>query len=134
MPDAHARVGSRAHSTSVRWEGIACTYGMPIGPTGYLVAEEPANVLLQRYPTGRVMGIVCFLWGIVVMCVHSIMNLHVAIPSHKEQEHSCVQIFRRRSRESHNSRCLGGLRNVGAFPTLPQIILTTSTADPVWGL
>ncbi|KAL1668979.1 major facilitator superfamily domain-containing protein [Schizophyllum commune] len=34
---------------------------------GYLVAEEPANVLLQRYPTGRVMGIVCFLWGIVVM-------------------------------------------------------------------
>ncbi|KAL1745032.1 major facilitator superfamily domain-containing protein [Schizophyllum fasciatum] len=34
---------------------------------GYLVAEEPANVLLQRYPTGKVMGIVCFLWGIVVM-------------------------------------------------------------------
>ncbi|TRM69115.1 major facilitator superfamily domain-containing protein [Schizophyllum amplum] len=34
---------------------------------GYLVAEEPANILLQRYPTGKVMGIVCFLWGIVVI-------------------------------------------------------------------
>lgn len=34
---------------------------------GYLVAAEPANWLLQRYPTGRVMGAVCFFWGIVVM-------------------------------------------------------------------
>ncbi|KAJ7073110.1 major facilitator superfamily domain-containing protein [Mycena amicta] len=34
---------------------------------GYLVAAEPMTWMLQRYPTGRVLGIICFLWGIVVM-------------------------------------------------------------------
>jgi len=34
---------------------------------GYLVSAEPTTWLLQRYSTGRVMGAVCFLWGIVVM-------------------------------------------------------------------
>ncbi|KAK7691754.1 hypothetical protein QCA50_005155 [Cerrena zonata] len=34
---------------------------------GYLVSAEPSTWLLQRYPTGKVMGIVCFFWGIVVM-------------------------------------------------------------------
>ncbi|KZV60865.1 MFS general substrate transporter [Peniophora sp. CONT] len=34
---------------------------------GYLVFAEPATWLLQRYPTGKVMGSFVFLWGIVVM-------------------------------------------------------------------
>ncbi|KAJ7648779.1 MFS general substrate transporter [Mycena polygramma] len=34
---------------------------------GYLVSAEPMTWLLQRYPTGRVLGVICFLWGIVVM-------------------------------------------------------------------
>ncbi|KAJ7131167.1 MFS general substrate transporter [Mycena epipterygia] len=34
---------------------------------GYLVSAEPMTWMLQRYPTGRVLGIICFLWGIVVM-------------------------------------------------------------------
>ncbi|KAJ7197770.1 major facilitator superfamily domain-containing protein [Mycena pura] len=34
---------------------------------GYLVSAEPMTWMLQRYPTGRVLGAICFLWGIVVM-------------------------------------------------------------------
>ncbi|KAJ7267787.1 major facilitator superfamily domain-containing protein [Mycena rebaudengoi] len=34
---------------------------------GYLVSAEPMTWMLQRYPTGRVLGVICFLWGIVVM-------------------------------------------------------------------
>ncbi|KAJ6548663.1 MFS general substrate transporter [Mycena capillaripes] len=34
---------------------------------GYLVSAEPMTWMLQRYPTGRVLGGICFLWGIVVM-------------------------------------------------------------------
>ncbi|KAF7297521.1 MFS general substrate transporter [Mycena indigotica] len=34
---------------------------------GYLLAAEPMTWMLQRYPTGRVLGGICFLWGIVVM-------------------------------------------------------------------
>ncbi|KAJ7181206.1 major facilitator superfamily domain-containing protein [Mycena filopes] len=34
---------------------------------GYLVSAEPMTWMLQRYPTGRVLGIICFLWGIVVI-------------------------------------------------------------------
>ncbi|KAJ7669671.1 major facilitator superfamily domain-containing protein [Mycena rosella] len=34
---------------------------------GYLISAEPMTWMLQRYPTGRVLGIICFLWGIVVM-------------------------------------------------------------------
>ncbi|VDC05871.1 unnamed protein product [Peniophora sp. CBMAI 1063] len=34
---------------------------------GYLVFAEPATWLLQRYPTGKVMGSFVFIWGIVVM-------------------------------------------------------------------
>ncbi|KAJ7167242.1 major facilitator superfamily domain-containing protein [Mycena crocata] len=34
---------------------------------GYLVSAEPMTWMLQRYPTGRVLGTICFLWGIVVM-------------------------------------------------------------------
>ncbi|KAJ6494230.1 MFS general substrate transporter [Mycena sanguinolenta] len=34
---------------------------------GYLVSAEPMAWLLQRYPTGRVLGTICFFWGIVVM-------------------------------------------------------------------
>ncbi|KAF8193860.1 MFS general substrate transporter [Mycena galopus ATCC 62051] len=33
---------------------------------GYLVSAEPMAWMLQRYPTGRVLGMICFLWGIVV--------------------------------------------------------------------
>ncbi|KAF7311323.1 MFS general substrate transporter [Mycena kentingensis (nom. inval.)] len=39
---------------------------------GYLIAAEPVTWMLQRYPTGRVLGIVCFFWGIVVMDVSSV--------------------------------------------------------------
>ncbi|KAJ7204233.1 major facilitator superfamily domain-containing protein [Mycena rebaudengoi] len=34
---------------------------------GYLVSAEPMTWMLQRYPTGRVLGVICFLWGIVVI-------------------------------------------------------------------
>ncbi|KAJ7197771.1 major facilitator superfamily domain-containing protein, partial [Mycena pura] len=34
---------------------------------GYLVSAEPMTWMLQRYPTGRVLGTICFLWGIVVI-------------------------------------------------------------------
>ncbi|KAJ7358609.1 major facilitator superfamily domain-containing protein [Mycena albidolilacea] len=34
---------------------------------GYLVSAEPMTWMLQRYPTGRVLGMICFFWGIVVM-------------------------------------------------------------------
>ncbi|KAF5356616.1 hypothetical protein D9758_008204 [Tetrapyrgos nigripes] len=34
---------------------------------GYLVATEPAAWVLQRFHTGRVMGLMSFFWGIVVM-------------------------------------------------------------------
>ncbi|THU89913.1 MFS general substrate transporter [Dendrothele bispora CBS 962.96] len=34
---------------------------------GYLVSTEPAAWVLQRFHTGRVMGMMGFLWGIVVM-------------------------------------------------------------------
>ncbi|KAJ7097131.1 major facilitator superfamily domain-containing protein [Mycena belliarum] len=34
---------------------------------GYLVSAEPMAWMLQRYPTGRVLGLICFLWGIIVM-------------------------------------------------------------------
>jgi hypothetical protein len=37
---------------------------------GYLFATEPAAWILQRFHTGRVMGITSFIWGIVVMFVH----------------------------------------------------------------
>jgi hypothetical protein len=37
--------------------------------TGYLVSAEPMTWMLQRYPTGRVLGMICFFWGIVVMYV-----------------------------------------------------------------
>ncbi|KAK7024758.1 major facilitator superfamily domain-containing protein [Favolaschia claudopus] len=32
---------------------------------GYLVSAEPMTWMLQRYPTGPVLGVICFLWGIV---------------------------------------------------------------------
>ncbi|ORY33062.1 major facilitator superfamily domain-containing protein [Naematelia encephala] len=32
---------------------------------GYLICAWPANLALQKYPTGKVMGIVTFFWGIV---------------------------------------------------------------------
>ncbi|WWD21335.1 hypothetical protein CI109_105819 [Kwoniella shandongensis] len=41
---------------------------------GYLVFAWPANVLLQKYPTGRVMGTVCFFWGIVCTCTAACHN------------------------------------------------------------
>lgn len=31
----------------------------------YLLSAWPASILLQKYPTGKVMGVVCFFWGIV---------------------------------------------------------------------
>ncbi|WRT69127.1 uncharacterized protein IL334_006111 [Kwoniella shivajii] len=32
---------------------------------GYLVSAWPGNILLQKYNTGRVMGTICFFWGII---------------------------------------------------------------------
>ncbi|KAH8813415.1 MFS general substrate transporter [Flagelloscypha sp. PMI_526] len=34
---------------------------------GYLIFAEPATWLLQRFHTGKVLGVVVFIWGIVVM-------------------------------------------------------------------
>lgn len=35
----------------------------------YLVCEAPGNWLLQRFHTGRFLGVVMVLWGIVVLCI-----------------------------------------------------------------
>ncbi|WVQ81140.1 hypothetical protein IAT38_003262 [Cryptococcus sp. DSM 104549] len=41
---------------------------------GYLVAAWPSNVLLQKYSTGKVMGAVAFIWGIVCACTAACHN------------------------------------------------------------
>ncbi|KAK8844009.1 hypothetical protein IAR55_006802 [Kwoniella newhampshirensis] len=41
---------------------------------GYLVFAWPGNILLQKYPTGKVMGSIVFLWGIVCACTAACHN------------------------------------------------------------
>ncbi|THW02660.1 hypothetical protein D6D24_10772 [Aureobasidium pullulans] len=36
--------------------------------TGYVVAEWPQGVLLQRFPVSKVLGFNIFLWGIILCC------------------------------------------------------------------
>ncbi|CAD6574935.1 MAG: hypothetical protein TREMPRED_001252 [Tremellales sp. Tagirdzhanova-0007] len=40
----------------------------------YLVFAWPANIALQKYPTGKVMGVICFFWGIVCACMAATHN------------------------------------------------------------
>ncbi|WWC98037.1 hypothetical protein V866_004926 [Kwoniella sp. B9012] len=41
---------------------------------GYLVSAWPGNILLQKYNTGRVMGSICFVWGIICACTAACHN------------------------------------------------------------
>lgn len=40
----------------------------------YLFSTWPASILLQKYPTGKVMGTVCFFWGITCACMAAVHN------------------------------------------------------------
>ncbi|KAJ7599234.1 MFS general substrate transporter [Mycena floridula] len=50
------------HTTGSQFSWFASAFYL-----GYLVAAEPVSWLLQRYPTGRVLGILLIIWGVVVM-------------------------------------------------------------------
>ncbi|RSM10004.1 hypothetical protein CDV31_007410 [Fusarium ambrosium] len=41
---------------------------------GWLVAEYPANAILQKFPVGKTVGITVFGWGAVVMCLGAAEN------------------------------------------------------------
>ncbi|KAL6365181.1 hypothetical protein LRP88_01163 [Fusarium phalaenopsidis] len=41
---------------------------------GWLVAEYPANAILQKFPVGKTVGITVFGWGAVVMCLGAAQN------------------------------------------------------------
>jgi MFS family permease len=41
---------------------------------GWLVAEYPANAILQNFPVGKTVGITVFGWGAVVMCLGAAQN------------------------------------------------------------
>lgn len=41
---------------------------------GWLIAEYPANIVLQKFPVGRVVGTSVVLWGVIVMCLAAAQN------------------------------------------------------------
>ncbi|KAM0425060.1 hypothetical protein ACHAPT_009619 [Fusarium lateritium] len=41
---------------------------------GWLVAEYPANAILQKFPVGKTVGVTVFGWGAVVMCLGAAQN------------------------------------------------------------
>ncbi|WVW79423.1 hypothetical protein I302_101392 [Kwoniella bestiolae CBS 10118] len=57
------------HVTSKQFSWFASAFYL-----GYLVSAWPGNILLQKYNTGRVMGIICFIWGIICACTAACHN------------------------------------------------------------
>jgi ACS family allantoate permease-like MFS transporter len=41
---------------------------------GYLVAEYPGNIALQKFPVGKTVSIAVIGWGVLVMCLGAAQN------------------------------------------------------------
>ena len=59
--------------TYVTNAGLLITVGS-IFYFGWLIAEYPANAILQKLPVGKVVGVAVVMWGVLVMCLGAAQN------------------------------------------------------------